>query len=167
LLPKDSWINDPAEGGGRIRGEVCHFVDLVHYLVGSDPVQVYAQSADVETVVTSLQFADGSIATIIYGTAGDPLSSKERIEMIGASRTAIVEDFRKLTLSGCGREKTYRKFIRDKGHRGELAAFVGAVRTHGMSPIPFQEVKLTTLATLKILESLTIGKPVHLESGNA
>ncbi len=167
LLPKDSWINDPTEGGGRIRGEVCHFVDLMLHLVGSEPVQVYAQSADAGTVVATFQFSDGSIGTISYVSAGDPLSSKERIEVIGDGRTAIMEDFRKLTLSGRGRKKTYRKFIRDKGHRGELEAFVGAVRTRSVSPIPFQEARLATLATLKILESLSAGKPVRLKPGNA
>jgi len=155
------------EGGGRIRGEVCHFVDLILHLVGSDPVQVYAQSIDAGTVVAVFQFSDGSIGTISYVCTGDPLSSKERIEIIGEGRTAIMEDFRKVTLSGHGRNKTYRNFIRDKGHRGELEAFVGAVRARGGSPIPFQEARLATLATLKILESLTAGKPVGLKPRNA
>lgn len=163
LLPKDSWINDPVEGGGRIRGEVCHFADLIQYLVGADPVQVYAQAIDDETVVATLQFSDGSIGTVHYVSSGDPTFPKERLEIIGGGRIAIMEDFRKLTLSDRGRKIVHRKFVRDKGHPGELEAFIRAVRTRGESPVPFREARLTTLATLKILESLNTGRPVSLK----
>src|SRR5262249_25916299 len=31
-FPPENWVFDPVEGGGRIIGEVCHFVDLICYL---------------------------------------------------------------------------------------------------------------------------------------
>lgn len=42
-IPRDSWIHDPQQGGGRIIGEVCHFVDLIQYLSDSLPESVYAE----------------------------------------------------------------------------------------------------------------------------
>ena len=37
--PAGSWVADPASGGGRIVGEVCHFVDLLIYLTGASPAR--------------------------------------------------------------------------------------------------------------------------------
>ena len=42
VIPKDVWIQDRTIGGGRIVGEVCHFIDTCSYLIGSDVVSVYA-----------------------------------------------------------------------------------------------------------------------------
>ncbi|MEI6291845.1 MAG: bi-domain-containing oxidoreductase, partial [Chloroflexota bacterium] len=39
-IPLNHWTHDPVLGGGRIIGEGCHFVDLITYLVGSEPVSV-------------------------------------------------------------------------------------------------------------------------------
>jgi len=41
-IPPDSWIQDTEFGGGRIIGEVCHFVDFLTFMNGSLPVSVYA-----------------------------------------------------------------------------------------------------------------------------
>ena len=43
-IPADSWIQRD-EGGGRIVGEVCHFVDTLTYLCGGLPVEVQAVAA--------------------------------------------------------------------------------------------------------------------------
>jgi len=43
-IPVDSWIQDPDLGGGRIIGEVCHFIDFMIFLSNSLPVSVYAQA---------------------------------------------------------------------------------------------------------------------------
>ncbi len=34
-VPRTHWTQDAREGGGRIRGEVCHFVDFMQYVTGS------------------------------------------------------------------------------------------------------------------------------------
>src|SRR6202030_2042778 len=44
FLPRDHWVNDPEEGGGRIIGEVCHFVDFMMFLAGSEIVEVEGRS---------------------------------------------------------------------------------------------------------------------------
>ena len=42
--PAGSWISDPEVGGGRVVGEVCHFVDLCSFLVGATPASVFARA---------------------------------------------------------------------------------------------------------------------------
>ena len=41
-IPLDHWVHDPEQGGGRILGEVCHFVDFLTFLVGELPSSVRA-----------------------------------------------------------------------------------------------------------------------------
>ena len=60
-LPPDHWLLDPREGG-RLVGEVCHFVDLCSFLCGALPVSAFAQGA--EDLLLALKFADGSSASI-------------------------------------------------------------------------------------------------------
>src|SRR5204863_223026 len=44
-LPDDHWLNDLDEGGGRLLGEGCHFVDFACWLAGAPPVRVAATLA--------------------------------------------------------------------------------------------------------------------------
>ena len=86
-IPKESWIQDPEFGGGRIVGEVCHFVDTLTFLAGSPVVSVYAAAMSEpdnlnDTLNISLTFQNGSIGTISYLANGDKSLSKERIESI-------------------------------------------------------------------------------------
>ena len=87
-IPADHWVNDPEQGGGRILGEVCHFVDLLSFLAGALPIEVQTRNVanpgqySGENVAISLTFANGSQGTITYIASGDKSYSKERIEDI-------------------------------------------------------------------------------------
>ncbi len=87
-IPPTHWIQRLEEGGGRIVGEMCHFVDLAAFLVGNPAISVSAVSADPgkppalrDTLSVTLSYADGSIATILYAATGDTSYSKERVEV--------------------------------------------------------------------------------------
>src|SRR5215472_8502583 len=88
-IPRDHWLNDPDQGGGRILGEVCHFVDFLSFLAGAQPVEVHAQGVvnggrySGDNVVAWLEFANGSRGTITYLANGDRAFSKERVEAFG------------------------------------------------------------------------------------
>ncbi|HVP27978.1 MAG TPA: bi-domain-containing oxidoreductase, partial [Myxococcota bacterium] len=91
--PRGTWLLDPREGGGRIVGEACHFVDLCTYLVGSPPTTVYARALgrdpeSDDSMVALLGFADGSSATIEYLAKASPNLPKERFEVSCDGRTA-------------------------------------------------------------------------------
>jgi predicted dehydrogenase len=166
-LPADSWIYDPALGGGRIVGEVCHFVDFCSFIAGAAPVEVMARAVGVgggvrpdENVTLSLSFADGSLATIAYVATGDPSAGKERIEVIGEGACGYLEDFRVLDLYRGGKPRFVRKLSQDKGHRAEVDTFIAAVRAGGPPPIDHASLVATSRTTFAALESLATGRPV-------
>ena len=170
FLPGDHWLNDPLQGGGRILGEVCHFVDLLCFLTASSPVEVETRSLpnpgkySNDNVVCSLRFADGSQGTISYLANGDKSYSKERIEVFGGGNVAVLEDFRRLELVSGGKKRVFRSHLRqDKGHRLEFEAFVTAIQTGAQSPIPFREVVSTMLTTFALEESRCLGQPVAVK----
>jgi len=171
FIPRDHWVNDPEQGGGRILGEVCHFVDFLSFLAGALPTEVQArgvngiESCFDDNVVISLRFANGSQGTISYLVNGDRSYSKERVEVFGGGAVAVLEDFRRLELVRHGRKETFRsRFRQDKGHRAELEAFAAAVCGRSETPIPFDEIVSTTLATLRVLESRSSGLPVEVDT---
>jgi polar amino acid transport system substrate-binding protein len=166
MAPRDSWVQDPERGGGRIVGEVCHFVDLAEFLVGSIPVRLYASSIrttdrrDVaeDSLVVTINYADGSLATIQYLAHGASQVPKERGEICADGTTAVIDNFRQTTLfGGRGRGVTGKQ---DKGFDAELSAFLNAMRTGSSWPIPFDSLARTTRVTFAILESLAAGQPV-------
>jgi len=170
-LPPDHWVNDPEQGGGRVLGEVCHFVDLLAFLASSTIVEVSARPVGNsprytgDNVVISLRFANGSVGTIIYLANGDHSFSKERIEVFGGGSTAVLEDFRRLELVRGGRKETiHSRWRQDKGHRAEWAAFSQHVQRGGDPPIRFEDIVCSTLATLRIQESVGTGEPFSVDA---
>jgi len=170
-LPPDHWINDREQGGGRIVGEICHFVDLLSFLAGSPVSEVDARGVGAsaryssDNVLISLRFADGSEGTISYLANGDRSYSKERIEIFGGGRTTMLDDFRRLALVHNGRKEVLRsRWRQDKGHRAEWAAFATAVQQGTDSPIPLEEIVNATLATFRIEESLATGKRMTVDA---
>jgi predicted dehydrogenase len=102
-----SWVVDPVQGGGRLVGEVCHMVDTLVDLVGAPVMSVYAQPASKggDDVILTLQFEDGSIGTIVYASGGDRSLPKEYLEVLGAGRAAVLDDFRTVRLYAGGSER--------------------------------------------------------------
>jgi predicted dehydrogenase/threonine dehydrogenase-like Zn-dependent dehydrogenase len=170
FIPPDHWVNDPEQGGGRVLGEVCHFIDFLAFLAGSTPVEVETRSvSDMgqysgDNVIIALQFINGSQGTVTYVANGDRSFSKERVEVFGGSAVAVLDDFRSLELVRHGRKQTMRSYFRqDKGHKGEWEAFVSAINGKQESPIPLEDLVATTLTTLGALESRSSGQPVGIE----
>ena len=169
-VPQDHWVHDPEQGGGRILGEACHFVDFLSFLADASPIEIQAHGLanrnpySDENVIVSLRFASGSLGIISYLANGDKAYSKERIEVFGGGATAVLEDFRKLELVRHGRKQTFRsRFRQDKGHRAEWEALSQAITSGGPSPIPFEHIVASTVATLGIVESLALGQPVAID----
>jgi predicted dehydrogenase len=167
-LPADHWLHDVEEGGGRLLGEGCHFVDLLCHLAGAPPVSVHAVATPVherpletsDDVGATLRFADGSVATLLYSGSGDPRLPKERVEAFGGGLAAVLDDFRRLELYRGGR-RTVVKGAQDKGHRAQVARFLEAVGGRAAAP-PVDSYLDSTRATLALAESLRTGLPVDL-----
>lgn len=171
FLPAHHWLNDPQQGGGRIIGEVCHFVDLLSYLSGSVAVEVGAHTLanscqySNDNVLCSLRFRNGSHGTITYVANGDKSFSKERIEVFGGGAVAVLEDFRRLELVRGGKKQVFRSRLRqDKGHRGEWRAFIEAIQSGVDLSIPFSEIAATMQSTFALEQSRCLGQPVMIGS---
>lgn len=168
-IPPTHWTQLPEQGGGRIVGEVCHFVDLANALVGRSPVSVYAKNGDPnkgpllsDTLSVTLSYTDGSTATILYVASGDTAFPKERVEVFCQGKVMVIDDFKSATLTEGGRTRTSRSSRQDKGHRAEMRAFLDLASGKPVRELTFADCVASTTATFKIVESLTKGVPVEV-----
>ena len=167
VVPAESWLHDPDEGGGRIIGEACHFVDFCMALIGSDPVSVMAASiaSDARDVVPqdssviTIRYADGSLATIQYLALGHRSLSKERCEVFADGRSAVLDDFRTTRFHGGGRSLRGKQA---KGFAEEVDAFLSVCRDGGPWPIPWSGIAATHRVCFGAVRSLETGTMVDV-----
>lgn len=169
LLALTHWLHDPEQGGGRIIGEGCHFIDFLTFLVGTAPVSVSAQALPdggryrEDNVVLTFAFADGSLGTVSYLANGDKSFPKERVEVFAGGRVAVLDDFRSLELIQEGRRQKISASLRqDKGHLPEWQAFSAALQAGGPPPIPYEHLWGVTQATFCAVQSLRSGQRVDI-----
>ncbi len=161
-IPADHWVQDPVQGGGRVVGEGCHFVDLLRHLAGSPICRVNAvMLGDAPTlavredkVTITLEFKCGSIGTIHYFANGHRAYPKERLEVFCAGKVIELQNFRKMVAYGWPQIRKMNLFRQDKGNAACVAAFVDAVAQGLPSPIPFDEIVEVTRATFDAVEQL-------------
>lgn len=162
----DHWILQPQQGG-RIVGEVCHFVDTCIYLADSEVESIYAVSADRGDVyndcAVTLHFKNSSIAQIIYSAYGSPIQMKERIEIHRAGKTSLIEDFHTLILFDRKKRKTLSFGRNRKGHKEELAHFIRALRGERDLKENIRSAFLTTVVTLSIITSIRTSVPIKVQ----
>jgi predicted dehydrogenase/threonine dehydrogenase-like Zn-dependent dehydrogenase len=171
FIPKDSWVNDPKQGGGRIIGEVCHFVDLIQYLSGSSIEEVYANSItgsdaelDNDNLVINLKIRNGSLGNIVYVANGDKSFSRERVEIFGKGSVGVIKNFKSASFTRNGKVKEKKSYLTiDRGHTGEMSTLFKAVKEGKALPVSFEKYVNTTLTTFKIEQSLETGIPVKVE----
>lgn len=169
FLPANHWLNDPLQGGGRLIGEGCHFIDFITFMVGSLPVSVNARSLPdsgkyhQDNCVVTLRFTDGSLGTMTYLANGNKNFSKERVEVFNGGRIGILDDFRTLELVSETRRQVIRSRLKqDKGHQAAWQGFLNAVSQTGTPPIPYEELIAVQKACLAAVQSITSGKEVGL-----
>lgn len=165
-IPKDSWVQDPVQGGGRVVGEVCHFIDLMQFLTGSITTRVFAESVtsrshDItndDSVFITLKFGDGSNGTIAYLAEGDRSIPKERVEIYGGGKTFVIDDFVRSAMHSDGKETVKKLSSQDKGQTDEIKTVCSTVLNGGAEPIALEDLAATTRATFRILDSLKSGE---------
>ncbi len=168
FIPKDHWTQTQA-GGGRIVGEICHFIDLMQYFCDAEPVKVFAECIDTESdkiknddnISITVKFSDGSVGNLVYTANGDKGLPKERFEIYGGESVFLIDDFN----SGASYRDSREKKIKTagKGHKQEVEEFIGALEKGHPLPISFRSICLTTLTTFKIQESLATGLPQSID----
>jgi polar amino acid transport system substrate-binding protein len=166
-ITSDSWMQDPDIGGGRIIGEVCHFVDYLTYLNGSLPISAYANALNdnkkINDIVNiSLSFENGSIGCICYLSNGDKSLPKERVEIYSNGMVAVLDDFKNLTIHCNGKNKFKKLLVQDKGQNNQIKNFIKAIKYGGEEIIPFSEIYNSTLVTLRINDSIRKNQKVEV-----
>ena len=169
FLPLTHWLHDPEQGGGRIIGEGCHFIDFLAFLVGAPPISVHAQALPdlgryrQDNVILTFTFPDGSLGTVTYLATGDKAFPKERVEVFSGGCVAVLDDFRTLELMQGGKKTQVRSHLRqDKGHRAEWEAFAAAIVAGGHPPIPYEHLFGVTRASFAAVESLQRSETIRL-----
>lgn len=167
-IPPDSWIQDPAVGGGRIVGEGCHFIDLLMFLVGRPIASVQANmfgpggvAVREDKMTISLTFADGSIGTVHYWANGPKSFPKERVEVFSEGRVVVIDNWRRLTAYDWPGAPSMKMRI-DKGHREEIARFLRGVAAGGPALIPFEELDMVTVASFAAVRAAREGSVIRL-----
>ena len=156
--PINTWMNDSEMGGGRIVGEICHFIDWIIFAADSTPKRVSANRLSSEegddSVIISLQFTDGTVGSILYTAAGSKALSKEYIEVHGMQKSGIIEDFKSIKLYDNGSEKSSKLWNQDKGQSIMLTSFFENLLCGKGNTIDVNELFLTTRLTFLVLKSL-------------
>ena len=141
-LPADHWTLDSKQGGGRIVGEACHFVDLLRFLSGSAIVSARALSRDVDGQdggCFELTFANGDVAKLNYRTDLPAHLPKERIAVEGEGYSAAIYNWRTLRSTNLVGASALPAWLggpaRGKGHDQALAAFLAG------TPVPLPEIE--------------------------
>lgn len=155
-LPRGHWAADPAEGGGRILGEACHFIDLLRHLADA-PIAEYdimrLAGAAADTASIRLGFVDGSVGTIHYFTNGNRRLPKERLEVFAAGRVLQFDNFRTLRGFGWPGFSRLSRARQDKGHRACARAFLAAIAAGGPAPIAFDELCEVARIAIELAEA--------------
>lgn len=168
FIPNNHWIQTE-EGGGRILGEVCHFVDFIQFIIEATPKSVFAtcvssqnmKMKNEDNVAITMSFSDGSIGLISYLACGDKLLEKERIEIFGGGSSFIINDFRTADSYLGGKHRGIKN--PGKGHKEEVDLFARSILEGNTAPIPLESLLYTTATTFRILDSLRTGLVQHID----
>ncbi len=166
-IPAESWIQDVEIGGGRIIGEVCHFVDFLTWFCGSLPVSVHANAlADPynhnDTVAINISFANGSIGTLCYFANGSKTLAKEYVEIYTNGTTSVLTDFSKLEIFGKGKPLRKKILNQNKGQGQMVSEFLDGIKTGKSALISPQEIFTVAKACFAIIESIQTRQVVNI-----
>jgi predicted dehydrogenase/threonine dehydrogenase-like Zn-dependent dehydrogenase len=153
------WMADPAIGGA-ILGEACHFVDLMYWLLDSEPTQVFASSLPTDrkdpigqnNLVASFSFADGSIANLTYCTVGSRTSGGERVEAFAPGMGAAAENFKSFVVR-TSLVRKHSSWFAEKGYEAQMRAFFTALQQDKPADITVRDGARSTLGCLRMLQS--------------
>jgi predicted dehydrogenase len=162
------WYANPAESGGRVLGEACHFFDYFCVLFDSAPKRVFAQTtwptagrqAFPDSIGAQIEFSDGSCGQLLYTAEGDSSWPKEKCTVSGAGFVAEISNFQELIIHRHRRRS--RQTFPGKGHAEQMAAWLAFLRGETEHPLAYEQARQSMLLTFAVLESLQRGCSVEL-----
>ncbi len=168
----DYWMADPSIGGA-ILGEAVHFVDLMYWLLESEPVSVSAYCLPTgktdpigeNNLVANFRFADGSIATLNYSTIGSKKTPGERVEVFAKGITSVVQDFKRFE-SASTLKRTKSTLWAHKGYDEQLRSFFNHLARSESPDVTVRDGARATLVCVEMLKSAQTLTPreINLEA---
>jgi predicted dehydrogenase len=166
----DHWVHAEEEGGSRVIGEICHFVDFMQFVAKSNPVRVYAErvagnnrsTVNSDNVVITLKFADGSVGDIAYAASGDKAFSREQAQIFCEGMTIVCTDFKQTTCFKDGKKKSFKTANQEMGYAEELKHFTDVVTGKAMPTVTPEEFFYSTQAVFSINASIGRAAPVDV-----
>lgn len=162
-LDPHHWYANYSESGGRVAGEVCHFLDYFCFLFAAKPTRISAQSIRPvhgalpfpDSIAAQIEFTDGSCGQLIYSADGDPAFPKETLTVFASGLVAELTNFQKLVLYS-NRKRRIRSYS-SKGHAEQMDAWVAFLSGKAEHPLPYEQSRTSTLLTFAALESIRRG----------
>lgn len=156
--------------GGAILGEAVHFIDLMYWLLDSEPVAVSAFSLPAgkkepigeNNLAASFRFADGSIANFTYCTVGNKSSQGERVEVFISGGAASAEDFKRVTVKGA-QSRTRASFWPQKGYEAQMKSFLTRLQNGSPLEVTVRDGARATLGALRMLDSARTQTPCAID----
>ena len=141
--PDTLWAVDPVKGGGNILSQGCHTFDLICYLAGSEPVEVFAVGGNYthedktypDNMAGLIRFANGAAASVVQGDAADSTAvSKFFFEVFNNGTSVQLYDrLHRATVSGANVADPGERHAPDdadpEGLQQELTEFVHGLNT--------------------------------------
>ena len=142
--------------------------DFVNWLCGT-PARVLgaalpapAQLRTVESASVTITYAGGSVATIHYSGAGAASMPKERVEVLCAGRSWVLDDFAELTSYTAAGKQTRTAKRPDKGHAGLMARVLAACRGEQRFVPGVEAAYSAQRVALAAVESIATGDAVAI-----
>ncbi len=132
----DAWAQDPVQGGANVHSQGCHTTDIIRYLSGSEPVQVWAAGGSlthpghpcIDQCVASILFANGHAASWIQGDAAlGQFTSKFFFELFGNGRSVQLYDRLKKATFFDGKDTWTEERTEEEGFQLENIEFIQAL----------------------------------------
>jgi len=162
-ISMDHWVQDGKQGT-RILGEMVHFIDFFNYFSESDPVSVNVSSLEntgyeinkTDNLIATIEYENGDVATLLYTAMGSKEMDKERFEVFGAGKSAILDDYKRVTIYS--NTKTNFSSKQDKGHYNELVTLGEAIRGKTKIDIEINQGISATKIAFEIIDKLRNNK---------
>lgn len=166
------WMADPAIGGA-ILGEACHFVDLMYWLLESEPVSVSAYTLPTgkqdpigeNNMVAAFRFADGSVANLTYCTVGSRSSGGERVEAFTQGLGLFTSDFKRLTIAGKTRDGQ-KKLFAEKGYEEQITDLLESMKKGEPPSVSVEDGTRATIGCLRMIDSARNMEPKAIDWKN-
>ena len=170
FVPADSWIHDPKAGGGRLRGEGCHFFDFLRHAAGAEAESVQTESPETNRAdlpatgnfAATIRFRNQSVGQVLYTAQGAVRMGKEHFECFSGQTCGAIHDYRDADFFQRERHERFGKRPQDKGQAGLLDAFLQCLRHGTPPPMRAEDILESTLLTLAAQQSLVLRAPVSM-----